>query len=94
MSEMVVKVGYAIEKLLLSRIYAKRVEGYTIEASREFARAAIEAMREPTEEMADVGRFQLEDCAENPGGCSMTALHCWEAMIDSALSPASGEKVG
>lgn len=42
------------------------------------ARAAIAAMREPTEAMADAGRWDAEDDGPFP---------CWRAMIDEALKP-------
>jgi len=46
---------------------------------REDARAAIEAMREPTDEMLDAGN--VEGTIE-PLGASET----WELMIDAALA--------
>ena len=48
-----------------------------MQVAREFARAAIEAMREPTIEMV---------FAAPPGD----AGEVWEAMIDAALSPNTG----
>ena len=47
------------------------------------ARAAIEAMREPTEAMLFVGRCQIDDCSER--NCSNGARHSWEQMIDASL---------
>ncbi len=46
------------------------------EEARKGARAAIEAMREPTEAMVIAGGKQL-DCAFE--------RQCWRAMIDAAL---------
>lgn len=40
------------------------------------ARAAIRAMREPTEKMVEAGEWPAEDDG---------ALACWQAMIDAAL---------
>ena len=44
------------------------------------ARAAIEAMRKPTEEMCLAGEFT--DCSE----FSRNHIHVYESMIDAALS--------
>lgn len=49
---------------------------------RADARAAISAMREPTEEMIDEGGCSLPDY--NPGNAD--AAECWTRMIDAALS--------
>lgn len=93
-SEMIGRIAYAIEPLLLSRIYAQRVEGYTIEASQEFARAALEAIeqagfvivpREPTDEMIEAG------LANNFGKYPNAA---WEAMLDAALTEQPGMTTG
>lgn len=48
------------------------------------ARAAIEAMREPTEGMLDKGAV-----AEGDGNLAQQALNIWAAMIDAALSPST-----
>jgi hypothetical protein len=44
------------------------------------ARAAIEAMREPTEAMVDAGAV-----AEGDGNLAVQARSLWDAMIDAAL---------
>ena len=46
----------------------------------KMAGAAIEAMREPTQEMVRAGAFDEYD-----GATEMTALAAWELMIDAAL---------
>lgn len=56
---------------------------------REWARAAIEAMMEPTEEMVGAGE---DGVLGHYGGCCVpgdnreTALDTWQAMIDAALA--------
>jgi hypothetical protein len=49
---------------------------------RQIARAALEALREPTEGMLLPGAETLPDY--DPG-CD-DAKNCWQAMIDAALS--------
>jgi hypothetical protein len=83
---MVEKVGYAAERIILRRLYAKRVDGYTLEMSREIARAAIEAMREPTEGMIDV----LGDCLGDKPYDHETARIVWPRIVDAALSDPAG----
>lgn len=46
------------------------------------ARAAIEAMREPTEEMREA--WGAEDCDDHPAECHINPRR-WSAMIDAAL---------
>jgi len=51
----------------------------------ESARAAIEAMREPTEEMERLGTITLDTCLiDDP--CGRAAEHVWADMIQAALS--------
>ena len=50
------------------------------------ARAAIEAMREPTEEMLTAGGYKFESCTSDPGERCHTGIHVWHGMIDAALS--------
>jgi len=52
------------------------------------ARAAIAAMREPTEEMVRAG--EKEFIASDVACCMEPAEDCWQAMIDAALT--SSEK--
>jgi hypothetical protein len=51
----------------------------------DLARAAIAAMREPTEEMRNEGRNMADDVQSDIGGRSIE-YHVWQAMIDAALS--------
>jgi hypothetical protein len=48
------------------------------------ARAAIEAMRVPTDEMVKAGEEGINSLPALPGHY---AEYCWPAMIDAALSP-------
>jgi len=56
---------------------------------KKAARAAIEAMREPTEEMLAAGQWTISDnltvsvCVEN----NRKAREIWQSMIDAALPP-------
>jgi hypothetical protein len=63
---------------------------------RGLARAAIAAMREPTEEMQRVGflanRFSNADPCDKPtciGRITMRADKAWTAMVDAALNEGS-----
>jgi hypothetical protein len=87
MSEMVERVARA----LCEQSYAKSDEKlpwyWHSETSderdewRAMARAAIEAMREPTDRMCNSGAAKWDDdwCTET------NALNMWQAMIDEAL---------
>lgn len=86
MSEMVERVAMAVHKTLeFERAFAntnemvpwgKANDDQKLHA-RIIARAAIEAMREPTKEMLSDGELSI-------GGLPAT-LAVWEAMIDAAL---------
>lgn len=85
---MVERVARAIEMLSLK--YAlRRLEG--MEDSdpgqgiwEEFARAAIEEMREPTESMVRMGDEAVDTCTKvDP--CLTPAKHIWADMITEAL---------
>jgi len=56
--------------------------GMTIAESDEYARAAIEAMREPTEAMVDA--FVWYGHGKTIGDVARIG---WQSMIDAALSP-------
>jgi hypothetical protein len=73
MSEMVERVAKHIA-LALAEAHAER-EVPEPDDFRKAARAAIEAMQEPTEAMVEAGDETLADCARRH----------WEAMIDEAL---------
>lgn len=57
----------------------------------EIARAAIAAMREPTEEMLSLGDSAIPRAEADETGRRMmgreVALEAWRAMIDEALKP-------
>lgn len=58
---------------------------------KAMARAAIEAIREPTDAMLDDGRDRANDYLDC--GCyasQETAGECWKAMIDAALNGKEG----
>lgn len=87
-SEMVERVKAVLRDKTDWTIDGKFGEAEAEESLTEAARAAIEAMREPTEEMADAGSSCLEtyDPAEKcPSARDME--NGWKAMIDAALSP-------
>lgn len=54
------------------------------------ARAAIEAMREPTEEMTRMGHYCAEGCTDDP--CGKLPQHVWGTMIKAALSEKPGAR--
>lgn len=62
---------------------------YRRAASLRHARAAIEAMREPTEEMAEAGADKASHCDLPVGAIAMQVG--WQAMIDAALTKPEGE---
>jgi len=85
MSEMVERVARALRALPV-RDYAQ-VGGELDELRlREAARAAIEAMREPTEGMVKAGENTV--CIHGDPQCG--AAYAWAAMIDAALSDTTG----
>jgi len=56
-------------------------------ASLRHARAAIAAMREPTQQMQDSGRDANDRYATEAAPCSAMRAHdAWTAMIDCALA--------
>lgn len=59
-------------------------EGNSREEWREIARAALRAMREPTEHMNAAGEKPFDE--PFVGGRLTPAFAVWEAMIDAALS--------
>lgn len=51
------------------------------------ARAALEAMREPTEEMVKAGEQEFFEYREEPADWTLKGTReAWRAMIDTALS--------
>jgi len=91
MSEMIERVARAIEDALTKEVAA--IGGYmdsggaqvvTVEASIDLsviARAAIEAMRRPTEAMTDAGI----EASVLEGAPHHTGAAAWDSMIDKAL---------
>jgi len=81
MSEMIERVARAIFRA----DYPEEGEGSEIAWEKrahwysEAARAAIEAMREPTEEMSEAGNVPTYQWVDN------TADDVWSRMIDAAL---------
>ena len=56
------------------------------ERYRTLARKAIEAMRDPTDDMMAAGRAANDNYASEVAPCSsFRANDCWKAMIDDAL---------
>lgn len=89
MSEMVERVAIAIARSrgLLPRSDAIPQEALWLyfpkEQAFKEARAAIEAMREPTKKMVDAG--QDADNGENRNLGERGAKEAWQLMIDAAL---------
>ena len=81
MSEMVERVAKAIYALQFGKPWAGN---FSQDDARVCARTAIEAMRQPTEEM------EIEGLNANPRGPSVypdyDAKRIWSSMIDVALS--------
>ncbi len=99
MSEMVERVAKAIHKVNDGRSsknlrvpWEQCIQVYQ-ELLRNEARAAIEAMREPTKQMIDKGLTAISDNMETTRdsyssydyAVEGTAYHGWAAMIDEAL---------
>ena len=87
MSEMVERVARAIHEASkeppdrhLAEVLYNRLTNQSQDRWRERARAAIVAMREPTERMKTA--FILAECNKGPG---RRATDCYNAAIDEAL---------
>lgn len=63
----------------------ERLSAHAKERANEWARAAIEAMREPTEEMIDRTAMQGESPMITARGSRARIAHYWRLMIDEAL---------
>lgn len=74
MSEMVDRVAKALEA---------RLKGNEFLSYEDAARAAIEAMRQPTQAMIEAGAVGSGEDSE------AVAEGAWEYMIDAALKPAT-----
>lgn len=94
---MIERVARAIRPRVWARLDSGEISDDANDAryrSLEQARAAIEAMREPTDKMVR-SAYECRD----PGFCdepgeTQSPEECWEAMIDAALSEScqTGEK--
>lgn len=71
MTEMIERVAQAI-----ADEYLKHFGALSMDIRSRMARAAIEAMREPTAEMWDAGEQYCDEWSPN---------YVWNAMIDAAL---------
>ncbi len=76
MSEMIERVALALEPKC--RAFGKG--DMPMQVAREFARAAIEALREPTDAMVKAG---YRDDSEGANDCDTADQ--WRRMIDAAL---------
>lgn len=88
MSNMVEKVARAINDALVPRFGAQNWQAIDENARnsfREQARAAIEAMREPTEEMLQAGTNAVDD--GETYSCRAKAEGAYYDMLSAALSP-------
>jgi hypothetical protein len=85
--EMVERVARAIEATMFAP-HELPIEGELHERYRETARAAIEAMREPTEAMVKAGRIrttlQMDNHAISGQIDRYASKGCWQKMIDAA----------
>jgi hypothetical protein len=91
-TEMVERVARALEPSLWSPASgpvvwtAEKREAMRLQA-RHLARAAIEAMREPTEAMVAAGIAQARDCTDNWSASAPCVAEClFPVMIDAALA--------
>jgi hypothetical protein len=71
------------DESMLERV-AKAIscDGFVDDGDRRAARAAVEAMREPTEAMCKAGAHSMD---RDYGDDSITADEMWSAMIDAIL---------
>ena len=84
MTDMVEKVAKAIATKALGEV-GRDYDPFAIQKCIPYARAAIAAMREPTDEMNDAGADKCDGgCAEE--SCQFGFMgKIWTAMIDAAL---------
>jgi hypothetical protein len=86
---MIERVALAISASVPNDTFAKDVGMSELSA---MARAAIAAMREPTEAMISAGDQRLSDCwslEHGEGFDEDPPMPVWQAMIDAALAPAA-----
>jgi hypothetical protein len=78
MVERVAKAIYEASSEAPDGVWEEAPEGWRVEY-RGMAREAIEAMREPTDEMIKVG-------VQTHEGVTYSGIPSWQAMIDAALA--------
>jgi len=89
-------MGEVVERIALSIASADAEQMHwgrkimPLEVARALARAALEALREPTEEMCQAG-YDAMDANDKP---CLNADVCWPAMIDAALAEPSSSGEG
>lgn len=89
MTEMEERVARALDPVAFGRHDPSRLPAYYEGMQRDaliMARAAIRAMREPTDEMETAGFVagNEADDPHEPGNHAVTAKPVWQAMIDAA----------
>jgi hypothetical protein len=73
------------ERAVLDTIFpVEELSGWTIDNPRDVARAVLQAIREPSQAMIEVGNRHFPDYPE--GMPDDDPRDCWQAMIDAALS--------
>ena len=97
MTSMVERVARALYELLRKDFRDQAVWERTTEMDREvfrpFARAAIVAMREPTDEMVDAGFHKADTNDRSERAYRWVADDVWHAMIDAALEETDASEV-
>ena len=87
MSEVVERLARAIQEKMFAPHELPITDPWLIERYRETARAAIDALREPTEAMADAGGAAFLDATiahESGDKTNRPFVRFWRAMIDEA----------
>jgi hypothetical protein len=87
MSEMVDRMARAMYAASRAKDYVPQPDGYVNEYDRRMARAALEAMREPTEEMLTAEGENEMGTTERLGEYLdfWDAKGVWKAMVNAAL---------
>lgn len=85
MNEMIDRVARAMYDASRAKAVGPEYLWFPNEYDRRMARAAIEAMREPTEEMTEIGDDVAEDGTAARLPTFHTGFHVWQAMIGAAL---------
>ncbi len=77
---MLTKVNYAIMNAFFSRPVEEQIFNASPADNEDLAKAAIAAMREPSE-----GMIKASNLAEGSGNLDTDATNIYQAMIDAAL---------